>query len=60
MAFKPLAIKNIERTKPVDSNLELLCANIIDNVLNCIKDLAAHPLQQISKIWKSSMGVYRN
>jgi hypothetical protein len=26
MAFKPLAIKNIERTKPVDSNLELLYA----------------------------------
>jgi hypothetical protein len=47
MAFKPLAIKNIERTKPVDSNLELLMQNIIDNVLNCIKGIYGTPLQQI-------------
>jgi hypothetical protein len=39
MAFKPLAIKNIERTKPVDSNGITRMQNIIDNVLNCIKGI---------------------
>jgi hypothetical protein len=47
MAFKPLAIKNIERTKPVD-NRNYSYAKY-DNVLNCIKGILAHPLQQISK-----------